>query len=95
MTAPSGFSSGDGSGHVVGSSTLGLVLPYSCYFVCGIVATLISNRKGRVALVIIAHSAPFISFVFARANDGYAFIVIDLVTFAAFAFAWVHMLRRA
>lgn len=55
---------------------------------------MISSRSGRIAQAISGHSIPLPSFAIAKTNDGYAFVVIYLVTYTVFAFAWVPMLRR-
>lgn len=95
-TAVSGLAGwGDGSGQSSdASSPTGLVLPYSAYFLCGVVAACSAKRGARIAAAIVAHSAPFASQAFASSKDGPIFIGIDLVTFVMFGFAWFQMLRK-
>ena len=95
MTAKSSFSGwGDGAGHFDTPPAEGLVLPYSAYFVCGLIAACSSKRWVRIVAAIVAHLAPLITFTFAGPHDVPAFVVIDLVTFVAFGFVWFQMLRK-
>jgi len=96
MTEKGPFSGmGDGAGNESGGpSPEGLVLPYSAYFLCGVVAACALQRRIRITAAIIAHLAPLISFAFARPTDVPAFVGIDLITFVVFGFAWFQMLRK-
>jgi hypothetical protein len=95
MTARGPFAGlGDGAGHFDTPPTEGLVLPYSAYFVCGLVAACSAKRWIRIVAAIVAHLTPFITFVFTGHHDVAAFVAIDLVTFVAFGFAWFQMLKK-
>lgn len=71
-----------------------LVLPYSAYFLCGLIAALSSQRRIRIVAAVIAHFALFVTYAFARPHDVSAFVVIDLATVLIFGFAWFQMLRK-
>ena len=96
MTAKSPFSGwGDGAGHdSEGPPPEGLVLPYSSYFLCGVVAACSVQRRIRIVAGIVAHSAPFISFAFASPKYVPAFVGLVLITFVVFGFAWLQMLKK-
>jgi hypothetical protein len=95
MTAKGPFAGmGDGAGHFDTPPAEGLVLPYSAYFVCGLIAACSSKRWIRIVAAIVAHLAPLITFTFAGPHDVPAFVFIDLVTFVAFGYAWFQMLRK-
>jgi hypothetical protein len=95
MTAKGPFAGwGDGAGHFDGPPAEGLVLPYSTYYACGLVAACSVKRRLRIVAAVLAHLAPFITFAFAGPHDVPAFVVIDLVTFVAFGFVWFQMLKK-
>ncbi|HLX95104.1 MAG TPA: hypothetical protein VKU37_05105 [Verrucomicrobiae bacterium] len=96
MTARSPFAGmGDGSGqHGESPSPEGCVLPYSSYFLCGLIAACSARRWVRIVAAVIAHSAPFITLAFANPVEKPFFIVIDLLTFTVFGFAWFQILKK-
>jgi hypothetical protein len=95
LTAKGPFAgAGDGAGHFDTPPAEGLVLPYSAYFVCGLIAACSSKRLVRVVASIVAHLAPLITFTFAHPHDVPAFVFIDVLTFVAFGNVWFQMLRE-
>lgn len=95
MTAKGPFAGmGDGAGHFDSPPAEGLVLPYSAYFACGLVAACSAKRLIRIVAAVTAHLAPLITFAFAGPHDVPAFVTIDLVTFVAFGYVWFQMLRK-
>jgi hypothetical protein len=96
MTTKGPFSGwGDGAGHDSdGPFPEELVLPYSSYFLCGVVAACSVQRKIRIVAAAVAHSAPLISFAFASPKDVPAFVGLELLTFLVFGFAWFQMVRK-
>jgi hypothetical protein len=95
MTVNGPFSAlGNGSGRFGDPPIAALVLPYSAYFLCGVIAALSPERRVRIVAAIIAHLALFVTYAFARPHDISAFVVIDIATVVAFGFAWFQMLRN-
>ena len=95
MTAKSPFAGwGDGAGHFDAPPAGRLILPYSAYFICGIIATRSDKREVRIVACLVAHLAPMITFAFAGRDDALPFVIIDFVTFMAFGFVWFQMLRK-
>ncbi|MGB8368450.1 MAG: hypothetical protein ACLPYZ_09645 [Limisphaerales bacterium] len=95
MTAKSPLSGwGDGAGHFNKPPPEWLVLPYSSYFLCGVVAASLAQRRIRIVAAIVAHLAPLISFAFATRKEVPAFVGLELVTFVVFGFAWFQMLKK-
>jgi hypothetical protein len=95
MTAQSPFSGwGDGAGHFDKPSPEWLVLPYSSYFLCGVVAACSTQRRNRIIAAIIGHLAPLLSFAFTTRKEVPFFVGLELVAFVAFGFAWFDMLRK-
>lgn len=95
MTANGPFAgAGDGAGLDEGPSPKGLVLPYSAYFVCGIVAACSGRRWLRIIAAVVAHTAPFGSFLFVNFKEVHGFLWIELITFAVFGFAWFQILKK-
>jgi hypothetical protein len=95
MTARGPFAgAGDGAGHYDRPPAAGIVLPYAAYFLCGVVASASAKQSIRISAAIIAHLAPFISQVFADAENRAFFIVLAFIIYAVFGAAWFRMLKR-
>ena len=95
LTAKGPFAgAGDGAGHFDSSPAAGIALPYAAYFLCGVVAAASAKRSIRIGAAIIAHSAPFVSLVFADAESRTFCIVLACIIYAVFGAAWFRMLKR-
>jgi hypothetical protein len=88
-----GFGVGDGAGHYDAPSSWGVALPYTSYFVCGIIAATSARRSIRIGAAIIAHSAPFVSLAFADPESRTFFVGLAAVIYVVFGSAWFRMLR--
>ena len=69
-------------------------LPYTAYFVGGLVASLSAKRRHRIYAAIAAHLIPLVTFWFADKADSKAFAIMYVVTFAGYAAAWRQMLKK-
>ena len=95
LTARGPFAgAGDGAGHFDNPPAAGIALPYAAYFLCGVVAAASAKRSIRIGAAMVAHSAPFVSLVFADAESRTFCIVLALVIYAVFGAAWFRMLKH-
>lgn len=91
---------GAGDGASSGSITRpdNIIIPYACYFVSGTIACLIPWRTARWFLVTVGHISPFAVFVEMKdINIGIMklFLIINLLIFIPFSFAWYTLLSRS
>ena len=85
---------GDGAGHYDSPPAAGIALPYAAYFLCGVVAAASAKRSVRIGAAIVAHSAPFVSLVFADTESRTFFIMLAFIIYAVFGAAWFRMLKH-
>jgi hypothetical protein len=78
------------------TSPAGTVIPFGCYFLCGIIASLIPNRTVRKCLAVIGHISPFAVVVSQRSWDSLGFVLIaSSVLLVFFGFSWREMLQKS
>ena len=72
-----------------------IIVPYASYFGCGIIASLIAKRAVRKFLAVIGHLLPFVAMFAELDRDSAAFfIIVNVVLFVPFGFAWRTLLRQ-